>query len=156
MWQTQSITNGFIIITKFGDEKEKANIVNWIRFLFVKEAVQEYCFMFESWFKEVEKLEDRPKGLICDLPDKREALSVIYCRVENNGKIQNKLAMFEMIRRDEKIELLERANQTNLTGAFVELLSPLFPFNDKIRKEMGYILEEMEKRFNIGTERIDL
>lgn len=132
-----------IIVCPWKDEKEKHQAVNFVRLTFIKEDVCEYCFMSEMWFKTVEKLEDRPKGQICDMPDKKEGMMVIHGKLEN-GKVAINSEIFATIR-DNGIELRPITDGSmQISGTFTEMLS--LNKNGVFERQLaGIVLETLEK-----------
>ncbi len=144
----------FVIATPWENEKQKELTVNYVRMLFAKEDVHEYCFMTEMWFKSVASIEERPKGFICDQPDKQEGLIVIYVKVDN-GKITRKSAIFETIRTN-GLELNSIPGGEVNGGTFAEMLSPRTDLTPEIRSKIGDVLEAYEKTLGFKIQRQEM
>jgi hypothetical protein len=144
-----------LIVTPWENDKQKEATVNYIRMLFITESVCEYYFMTEMWFTKVKKMEDRPKGFICDLPEKQEGIVVVSGQMKE-GKIEKKLAFYQTIRKEDKIELNLIPCEID-GGTFTDLLSPRTDISQIERDLFKRILDEYSKRigFEIKTEVIN-
>ncbi len=140
----------FIVVSPWKDDKEKQLIVQFVKLLFISESVDEYIFMTEMWFKKVDKMADRPKGFICDLPDKQEGFMVIHVKLEN-GKLNIQSQFLEIIRTN-GFELKEIPEYANVAGTFTELLTLHKP-NDNERELVKTLLAEFQRRYKFCPEK---
>lgn len=147
----------FILMTPWENDRQKDAAVNYIRLLFIKEEVYEYCFSTEMWFVKVDKLEDRPKGPICDLPDKQEGLVIVHGTIEE-GEPVTKSAIFEIVRGTNGIELKDYADMKidNRDSTFANMLASRSDVPQDLSDEINRLLPLCEKYLGFKIRREDM
>lgn len=140
------------IVCPWRDEEEKQQTITYLKVFFVAQKVVEYAFMSEMWFKAFPTLEDRPSGPICDMPDKREGLFIVSCRMED-GKIEQMAKSYEVFRENGGIRLADMNYDSHMEGSFLEMLTPK-EVSAEDRSQLKRLLEYLEDRLPFKLQKV--
>lgn len=145
-----TIDNKCLVVSPtWENDKQKEMAINYVRMLFLKESVHEYCFLSEIWFKHLQVGEGYPEKNISELPDKKEGIFIIHCKLEN-AKIIKNAVMYEVVR-GEKIEFKKCKGKME-RSIFSDILSPIADsITPEVRQKFEIIIAECERRYGFTS-----